>query len=72
MSLRFGDITEIEGHFNFQVKDEEGCLSEIEFKTFVPVQHPVFATYEIVELAECSATVEFTNITGGSCSLCDS
>ena len=63
--LTFGDVTESEGHFDFQVKDEEGCLSEIEFKTFVPVQHPVFANYEIVELAECSATVEITNITGG-------
>ncbi|MBW6533811.1 MAG: T9SS type A sorting domain-containing protein, partial [Mariniphaga sp.] len=63
--LTFGDDNESDGHYNFQVRDEEWCLSEVIFKTFVPVQNAVVMTYTVVEEEECSAVVEVTNITGG-------
>jgi hypothetical protein len=63
--LTFGDDNESDGHYNFQVMDEEGCLSEVEFKTFVPIQNAVVMNYIITGVEECSAVVEITNITGG-------
>jgi len=64
-ALTFGDDNESDGHYNFQVMDEEGCLSEVEFKTFVPVQNAVEMTYTVGDEEECSAVVEVTGITGG-------
>lgn len=64
-ALSFGDDNESDGHYNFQVMDEEGCLSEVEFKTFVPVQNAVVMSYTVGGEEECSAVVQVTNITGG-------
>lgn len=64
-ALTFGDDNESDGHYNFQVMDEEGCLSEVEFKTFVPVQNAVTMSYTVGGEEECSAVVQVTNITGG-------
>ncbi len=63
--LTFGDDNESDGHYNFQVRDEEWCLSEVIFKTFVPVQNAVVMTYTVGQEEECSAVVQVTNITGG-------
>jgi hypothetical protein len=64
-ALTFGDDNESDGHYNFQVMDEEGCLSDVEFKTFVPVQNAVELTYVLTNEQECSVDLEVTSVTGG-------
>ncbi|WP_321287423.1 Ig-like domain-containing protein [uncultured Sunxiuqinia sp.] len=45
--LTYGDDNESDGHYNFQVKDEFGCISEVVFETFVPVQNELTATFTV-------------------------
>jgi hypothetical protein len=45
--LTYGDDNESDGHYNFQVKDEFGCISEVVFETFVPVQNELTATFSV-------------------------
>lgn len=61
-SLTYGDESEKEGHYKFQVRDNMGCLSEIETMTFVPVQHELAIVVTTVA-GEC--TGEVTAIVNG-------
>ena len=38
-NLSYGDENEFEGHYKFEVRDDKGCISEVETMTFVPVQN---------------------------------
>jgi hypothetical protein len=62
-TFSYGDESEKDGHYKFQVMDNKGCLSEIETMTFVPVQHPLALIYSLTA-GECTAEGNAT-ITGG-------
>ncbi|GAP69230.1 por secretion system C-terminal sorting domain [Bacteroidales bacterium 6E] len=55
-SLTYGNESEKEGHYKFQVRDNMGCLSEIETMTFVPVQHELAIVVTSVA-GECTGEV---------------
>lgn len=61
-SLTYGNESEKEGHYKFQVRDNMGCVSEIETMTFVPVQHELAIVVTSVA-GEC--TGEVTAIVNG-------
>ncbi len=44
-NLEFANVTETENFYYFQVKDDQGCMTEETKKAFVPTQHPLQATY---------------------------
>lgn len=58
--LTYGDNNESDGHYNFQVKDAFGCMSEVVFETFVPVQNELKATFTVD-----GTVMTITGITGG-------
>ncbi len=58
--LTYGDNNESDGHYNFQVKDGFGCMSEVVFETFVPVQNELKATFTVD-----GTVMTITGITGG-------
>jgi hypothetical protein len=62
-TFSYGDESEKDGHYKFQVMDDKGCVSDIETMTFVPVQHPLALIYSLTA-GECTAEGNAT-ITGG-------
>lgn len=63
-TFSYGDTSEKDGHYKFQVRDSKGCVSEIETMTFVPVQHPLAIISSITTGGECTQEGTIT-VTGG-------
>jgi len=62
--LTYGNGSEKEGHYTFQVVDNLGCTQQSDLVTFVPVQTELKTCCATVVPGECSGTLSIT-ITGG-------
>lgn len=58
-NLEFANVTETENFYYFQVRDDQGCMTEEIKKPFVPTQHPLQVTLTQTDLNAAVA------ITGG-------
>ncbi len=59
--LTYGDTNADDGHYDFQIRDDQGCESDIQFVTFVPVQNPI----RIVDYAVDGTEIDVFDVVGG-------